>query len=65
VRSIDGGYALSVELADKKLTALLPTDGKTTLEADNLTTTSAIKLELEHASRQPPKILEVRQGDLH
>ena len=64
VRSIDGGYALSIELADTKLTALLPTDDKTTLESEDLKTTGAIKLKLEHSGTQPPQILEVRQRDL-
>jgi hypothetical protein len=66
LRSIDGGYALSVELADKKLTALLPTDDNAVMrEPDGLTTKGAIKLKLEHPNGQPPQILEVREGDLH
>jgi len=66
LRSIDGGYALSVELADKKLTALLPTDDETELrEPDGLTTKGAIKLKLEGPGPQPPQILEVREGDLN
>ncbi|MFH1717776.1 MAG: DUF4962 domain-containing protein [Planctomycetota bacterium] len=65
LRSIDGGYTLNVELADKKLTALLPTDDETELrEPDGLTTKGAIKLKLEGPGTQPPQILEVRQGDL-
>jgi hypothetical protein len=62
LRSIDGGYALNVELAGKKLTALLPTDDAKTLEADGLTTQGAIKLRLEGPGAQPPQILEVREG---
>jgi hypothetical protein len=66
LRSIDGGYALNVELADKKLTALLPTDDDALLrEPDGLTTTGAIKLKLESSDNQPSQILEVRQGNLH
>ncbi len=63
LRSIDGGYALNVELADKKLTALLPMDETKTLEAEGTTTKGAIKLKLEHSDAQPPQILEVRQGN--
>ena len=64
LRSIDGGFALNVELTGKKLTALLPTDDKAVLrEPDGLTTTGAIKLKLEHSGAQPPQILEV-QGHL-
>lgn len=62
LRSIDGGYALSVELAGKKLTALLPVDDNAVLrEPDGLTTTGAIKLKLERAD-QPPQILEVQEN---
>jgi len=65
LRSIPGGYVLSVELAGKKLTALLPTDDNAVLrEPDGLTTKGTIKLKLEGPGAQPPQILEVRQGDL-
>ena len=64
LESIEGGYMLAVELSDGKFTALLPTDDNATLDADDLKTTGAIKLKLEHAGTQPPQILEVRQGDL-
>jgi hypothetical protein len=60
-----GGYVLTAELSDGKFTALLPTDDNATLDADDLKTTGAIKLKLEHTAAQPPQILEVRQGDLH
>jgi len=66
LRSIDGGYALTVELTDRKLTALLPTNDNAILhEPDGLTTTGVIKLKLEHSGTQQPQILEVRQGYLH
>jgi hypothetical protein len=64
LRSIPGGYILSVSQSSKKLTALLPTDDTATLEADGLKTTGTIKLKLEHSSGQPPQILEVREGEL-
>ena len=65
LRSIDGGYVLNIELADKKLTALLPTDDETELhEPDGLTTKGAIKLKLEGPDTQSPQILEIRQHDL-
>jgi len=62
---IPGGYILRVTESGKKLTALLPTDDTTTLEADGLTTTSAIKLKLESKSGESPQILEIRQGNLY
>jgi hypothetical protein len=58
-----GGYVLTAELSDGKFTALLPMDDNATLDADDLKTTGAIKLKLEHTAAQPPQILEVRQGD--
>ena len=64
LRPIPGGYILNVSQSGKKLTALLPTNDTATLEADNLKTTGAIKLKLELVG-QPPKILEVRKGDLN
>jgi len=65
LRGIDGGYTLNVELAGKKLTALLPTDDNAVLrEPDGLTAKGAMKLKLEGPGAQPPQILEVRQGDL-
>ena len=64
LRSINGGYVLNVELADKKLTALLPTDDTSTLEANGLKTTGAIKLKIEHTGGKPPQILEIREGEL-
>jgi len=65
LRSIPGGYILSVSDSGKKLTALLPADDTKPLEAEGMTTTGAIKLKLEHTGAQAPQILEVRQGDLH
>ncbi len=64
LRSIPGGYILSVSQSGKKLTVLLPSDDAQTLEADGLTAKGTIKLKLERAD-QPPQILEVRRGDLH
>jgi hypothetical protein len=64
LRPLPGGYILSVSQAGKKLTALLPTDDTTTLEADGLKTNGAIKLKLEQQNK-PPQILEVRKGDLN
>jgi hypothetical protein len=63
LRSIPGGYILIVSQSGKKLTALLPTDDTTTLEAEGMTTTGAIKLKLESSDNQPPQIHEVRQGN--
>ena len=62
---IHGGYVLRVELANNKLTALLPADDNTTLEFDDIKTSGAIKLKLESLDNQPPQILEVQKGDLH
>lgn len=65
LQSIDGGYALNVKLADKKLTALLPTDDGAELHGSSgLTAKGVIKLRLEGPGPQPPQILEVRKGDL-
>ena len=64
LRTVPGGYILSVSQADKKLTALLPTDDSKTLEADGITTTGAIKLRLERKN-QSPQIIEVPEGDLN
>jgi hypothetical protein len=61
LRSIDGGYVLNVELAGKKLTALLPTDDDAVLrEPDGLTTKGAIKLRLERPG-QAAQIVEVQE----
>jgi hypothetical protein len=61
LRSIDGGYALSVELAGKKLTALLPTDDDTVMrEPDGLTTKGAIKCRLDQPG-QSAQVIEVQE----
>ena len=39
---IDGGYVLTAELSDGRVTALLPTDDAATLSAEGLQTTGAI-----------------------
>jgi len=64
LRSFPEGYVLNLHQFNQKLTILLPVDDTVTLEADNLKTTGAIKLKLEHPDNQLPQILEVRQGDL-
>ncbi len=55
-----GGYFLKTGAADRKLTALLPTDDNATMEAAGLRTTGAIKLKLESPG-QPAQILEIRE----
>jgi len=61
LRSIDGGYALNVELAGKKLTALLPTDDDTVMrEPDGLTTKGAIKCRLDQPG-QSAQVIEVQE----
>ena len=60
---IPGGYVLNVSQNGKNLTSLLPTDNTTTLEAEGMTTTGAIKLRLERKN-QSPQILEIRQGEV-
>jgi hypothetical protein len=61
---IPGGYVLRISDSGKNLTALLPTDDTTKLEAEGIETTGAIKLKLEHPDAPTPQILEVRKGDL-
>jgi hypothetical protein len=56
-----GGYVLKASQSGQKLTALLPTDDTTMLEADSLETTGKIKLKLESPDKQSPQILEVRE----
>jgi hypothetical protein len=56
-----GGYILKVSQSGQILTALLPTDDTTTLEADTLKTTGAIKLKLE-SPNQDAQIIEVRRN---
>jgi hypothetical protein len=64
LRSIAGGYALSVKLADKKLTALLPTYDSATMRApDGLSAKAAIKVKLE-CPDAPVQIVEVGEGDM-
>jgi hypothetical protein len=46
---IDGGYALTVELSDGRVVALLPTDESATLAAEGLTTTGAILVQRRRA----------------
>ena len=65
LRPIPGGYVLKVSQSGQKLTALLPVDDTSTLDADNLKTTGAIKLKLESLAGQPPQLLEIREGDLY
>jgi hypothetical protein len=60
--TIPGGYVLSANQSDKKLTALLPTDDTKILKANGMVTQGAIKVKLE-CPDQPPQILEVRQGN--
>ncbi len=64
MRRIPGGYLLRISQSGKTLTALLPTDDTSTLEADGLKTTGAIKVKLEQTDARSPQILEVREGDL-
>ncbi len=45
LRRIDGGYVLSAELSDGRVTALLPTDDSAKVAAEGLTTTGAIVIQ--------------------
>jgi hypothetical protein len=56
---VSGGYVLKADQSGKKLTALLPSDEATPIEADDLKTTGIIKLKLEQPDK-PPQILDVR-----
>jgi len=49
LKRIDGGYVLTAELSDGRVTALLPTDDAARLTAEGLTTTGAILIRRQRA----------------
>ncbi|MBN1359895.1 MAG: DUF4962 domain-containing protein [Sedimentisphaerales bacterium] len=59
--AIPGGHLVTADSRAGKLTALLPTDETTPLEASGLQTTGAIKLKLERLSAQSFQIIEVQE----
>lgn len=58
--TISGGYLFEAGFSGGTLTALLPTNENTVLEAKGLRTTGAIKLKLDRPG-QPTQVLEVRE----
>lgn len=63
LRSIAGGYLLSIASSTGKITALLPADDSATLAGDDMTVQGAIKIKLEPTG-QPARTIEVRENGM-
>lgn len=57
LKRVDGGYVLTAEVSDGRITALLPVDEKATLSAEGLSTTGAILIQRRRAGGSTPETL--------